>query len=78
MDDRQVPQRITDYLSSGGLWNPELANHDEVRHMLIDARDVIEIMQREIDKLNAGWNMCEKVRRYEADLRFTNDAAEKS
>ena len=44
---RNVPARVTEYLASGGLWNPELADHDEVRHMLIDARDVIEIIQRE-------------------------------
>lgn len=34
-----VSERITAYLASGGLWNPELANHDAVRDLLIDARD---------------------------------------
>ena len=43
---RDLPGRITEYLSSGGLWNPELMDHDEVRAMLIDARDVIEIAVR--------------------------------
>lgn len=30
---------ITDYLCLGGLWNPELANHDAVRDLLIDIRE---------------------------------------
>lgn len=47
MNDREVPQRVAHYLATGGLWNPELADHDEVRHMLIDARDVIEMLLRE-------------------------------
>lgn len=55
MKDRQVPQRVTDYLSSGGLWNPELADHDEVRNMLIDARDVIEMLLRERE--HTGYEM---------------------
>jgi hypothetical protein len=44
---RDLPGRITEYLNLGGLWNPELMDHDEVRTMLIDARDVIEIAERE-------------------------------
>lgn len=43
---RDLPARITEYLSAGGLWNPELMDHQEVRDMLIDARDVIEIAER--------------------------------
>jgi hypothetical protein len=44
---RHVPERVSHYLSTGGLWNPEMADHDEVRNMLIDARDVIEMLIRE-------------------------------
>jgi hypothetical protein len=33
-----VAARITDYLTGGGLFNPEMANHDAVRDLLIDAR----------------------------------------
>lgn len=47
MNDRDVPARITDYLFSGGMWNPELAKHERVRDLLIDARDVIEILLRD-------------------------------
>jgi hypothetical protein len=33
-----LTSRITAYLSGGGLFNPELANHDAVRDLLIDCR----------------------------------------
>lgn len=44
---RDVPKRVTKYLGDGGLWNPELMDHEAVRSILIDARDVIEIIARE-------------------------------
>ncbi len=34
-----VADRITEYLSGGGLFNPEYANHDAVRDLLIDCRN---------------------------------------
>jgi hypothetical protein len=37
-----VAGRITAYLVSGGLFNPEQAIHDRVRDLLIDCRDEIE------------------------------------
>lgn len=55
MNIREVPQRVSHYLATGGLWNPELADHDEVRHMLIDARDVIEMLLRERE--HTGYEM---------------------
>jgi len=42
--DEQVQNlitRITDYLSMGGLFNPELANHLAVRDLLIECREVL-------------------------------------
>ena len=44
---RDLPARITEYLSAGGLFNPELMDPDAVRTMLIDARDIIEVIARE-------------------------------
>lgn len=44
---RDIPARVTEYLSAGGLFNPELMDHEAVRRILIDARDVIEIIARE-------------------------------
>lgn len=34
-------KRITAYLTGGGLFNPELANHDAVRNLLMDCRDAL-------------------------------------
>lgn len=44
---RDVPARVTEYLANGGLFNPELMDHEVVQTILIDVRDVIEIMARE-------------------------------
>jgi len=33
-----LPDRITSYLATGGLFNPELAKHDVVRDLLIECR----------------------------------------
>lgn len=38
-------QRITDYLATGGLINPEYANHEVVRDLLIDCRKAIGEMK---------------------------------
>lgn len=31
-------RRIDDYMTGGGLFNPELANHEAVRDLLLDCR----------------------------------------
>ena len=38
---QDLVQRITDYLAGGGLFNPELANHEAVRDLLIECRDAL-------------------------------------
>jgi len=50
---RTVELRITDYLCGGGLFNPELANHDAVRDLLIDARDALTAERERADRLIA-------------------------
>jgi hypothetical protein len=37
-----LAKRITEYLSGGGLFNPELANHEAVRDLLIECRDAFK------------------------------------
>lgn len=34
-------ERINEYLSAGGLFNPEMMEHEKVRDMLIEIRDAI-------------------------------------
>ena len=41
-----VASRITVYLFTGGLFNPEMADHVTVRDLLIDSRAEIERLQR--------------------------------
>jgi hypothetical protein len=38
---KQLVDRITEYLSVGGLFNPELMEHQKVRDLLIDCRKAL-------------------------------------
>lgn len=49
--ETNVIERIKDYLLSGGVWNPELAIHDNVRDLIIDCRTEIERLQSERSEL---------------------------
>ena len=46
-EEPTVQERITAYLANGGLFNPEMANQDAVRDLLIDARDRINELEQE-------------------------------
>ena len=43
-------ERINEYLSNGGLFNPEYTNHDKVRDLLIDCRE--ELIRMKDNKWN--------------------------
>lgn len=63
LDALAVQERITAYLCGGGLFNPELANHDAVRDLLIDARAALADAERMgmeraakiLDDIASGW-----------------------
>jgi len=38
---QELIHRITEYLSNGGLFNPEYMNHDKVRDLLMDLREYL-------------------------------------
>ena len=42
-----IEARVTVYLSGGGLFNPELANHDAVRDLIIDLRAALTAARAE-------------------------------
>ena len=42
MSIEALSRRITEYLSGGGLFNPELADHNAVRDLLIDCRAALD------------------------------------
>ena len=39
--DAELAALIREYLSAGGLFNPELMEHEKVRELLIACRDVL-------------------------------------
>jgi len=39
---QEVVNKITEYLCNGGLFNPELMNHDSVRDLLIECRELLD------------------------------------
>lgn len=41
----ELVQRCTDYLTGGGLFNPELANHQAVSELVRDCRDKLSELQ---------------------------------
>lgn len=43
--------RITNYLASGGLFNPELMDHEKVSTLLQDSRDRIKELENDIFEL---------------------------
>ena len=43
-------ERINDYLSCGGLFNPELMEHEKVRDLLLDCREEIMDLQLARDR----------------------------
>lgn len=45
-------ERISGYLTSGGLFNPELANHMAVRNLIIDCRNRIMELEEQLDAYN--------------------------
>ncbi len=57
---------IDDYLNNGGLFNPELANHEAVRDLLIKSRDEAIAEEREriaklcSDTANDYWRLAQK------------------
>jgi hypothetical protein len=53
-DTQKLMQRITDYLSEGGLVNPELADHHAVRDLLMDCRETLAVVgSQDADRLDA-------------------------
>lgn len=46
---KNVAYRITEYLSKGGMFNPELMDHSLVRELLIDARVEVNRLGAELD-----------------------------
>jgi hypothetical protein len=48
-DKRSVEDRITEYLSLGGLFNPEMMDHQKVSNLLQDARTELSGLRAEME-----------------------------
>lgn len=48
MSRQYLAERINNYLGNGGLFNPELMEHDKVRDLLIDCRDEIGVLRHKL------------------------------
>jgi bacterioferritin-associated ferredoxin len=49
MKGEDILMRIREYISHGGLFNPDLMDHDKVRDLVVDCRGAIQaaVAQRE-------------------------------
>lgn len=47
----EIRERATEYLSSGGLFNPEMMEHNKVRNLIMDSRDALDAQAAEIERL---------------------------
>jgi len=63
-DATALSQRITDYLSIGGLFNPEMAIHERVRDLLIECRTELDAASQRPRKENAQEWTPERIERY--------------
>ena len=66
--DTNCAKRITNYLGTGGLFNPELMDHDKVRDLLRDCRKELEdlkdkIKKMALDSLTAEGQLNEEIER---------------
>mgnify|MGYP000048768431 CR=1 FL=1 len=70
--------RITYHLSSGGLFNPELADHLAVRNLLMECRDALAqrtwVGLTDIDYAGLPLEQVGLVRWAEAKLRSKNES----
>ena len=69
----KTSDQITEYLSVGGLFNPEVMNqtqHEAVRYTLINARDDIQQLERENAALKEALDAQMK---YQRELRADRD-----
>ncbi len=67
MTTPSVTERITAYLCGGGLFNPEYANHDAVRDLLIDAKSDLAARDAEL----AEWKRKAEEAARELQMRRT-------
>ena len=74
----KASDQITEYLSVGGLFNPEMMNqtqHEAVRDTLIKARDDIQSLERENAALNHALNIAQTELRLNGCAKAADEVA---
>lgn len=51
--------RIQSYLGNGGLFNPEMMEHEKVRDLILDCREIITALEQELAATKVGVRMTE-------------------
>lgn len=70
--------RITEYLSLGGLFNPELMDHQKVRQLLIDCRADLTTTREQLElRITALSIMTPWVDELEKQLKVAREALDK-
>jgi hypothetical protein len=46
IQDKRILDRIQNYLENGGLYNPELMEHEKVRDLILEVRDYLLSLQK--------------------------------
>jgi hypothetical protein len=71
---QELVERITEYLTLGGLFNPEMADHNAVRDLLIDCRAALALPEEE-EWTDAEKMTPEEVAAFLAETGIDPDAA---
>jgi len=62
--------KITEYLSNGGFFNPELMEHEKVRDLLMDVREQLAVYAKAIMERDAE---IERLKNELNDLELKNE-----
>ena len=75
-------ERIQDYLSNSGLFNPETIEHDKVGKLLLDCREEITSLEIRLsckeDDSRLAKTACAENEKLRACIAWMNENAEKS
>jgi hypothetical protein len=67
MTFRTLHDRLTDYLVVGGLFNPELMDHDKVRDLLMECRTTLLLKDAALKSVIRAYRLPEE--EYAGDCR---------
>lgn len=51
-DKMSILDKLTEYFLHGGLYNPEMMEHEKVRDLLIEAREEILLLYKKLESVS--------------------------